>query len=113
MGGLALANAIAFTAQVLILLFLLSRRIGGVDGANLFDGLLRMAASAAVMGGALLLVMNVLAGQRPVVIAAVGLIVGAAVYLGMVYLLRVREAREVPALVLRRFQRSAAPASGD
>lgn len=112
-GGLALANAIAFTAQVLILLLLLSRRIDGVDGRDLLDGLLRMGASALVMAGALLLVLNGLAGQRPVVIAAVGLAVGASVYLGMVYLLRVREAREVPRIVLSRFQRSAMVPSGD
>ena len=112
-GGLALANAIAFTTQVLILLVLLSRRIDGVDGRGLADGLLRMGASALVMGAALLLVLNALAGQRPVVIAALGLVVGAGVYLGMVYLLRVREAREVPRIVLRRFQRGAMVPSGD
>ena len=54
-GGLALANSTATTLEMLLLLWLLQRRLGGVNGRSLGLTALRAAAAAAVMLGVLFL----------------------------------------------------------
>jgi putative peptidoglycan lipid II flippase len=55
-GGLALANSIAITLEVLALLFILGRRIGGIEGRETAVSLLRTLAAAGVMGLAIMAV---------------------------------------------------------
>jgi putative peptidoglycan lipid II flippase len=49
-GGLALGTAIASIVNAALLMTLLSRRIGGLDGARVFDTFARVAAASIVMG---------------------------------------------------------------
>ena len=112
-GGLALANSIAFTAQVLVLLWLLRRRLEGIEGGRLLSGLARIVVSALAMGAVVLLVTRVLGGQRPYVVAAAGGLAGVVVYVGLIYALGLDEARLLPRLVRQRLQRRAAVAAGD
>lgn len=49
-GGLALANSIATTLEMVILLWLLRRRLGGLDGRALLRTVLRIGLASAVLG---------------------------------------------------------------
>ena len=81
-GGLALANSIAVTLEVIVLLALLRPRLGGVEGRRTLSALGRILAAAAVMGLAVVGVLTLAssAGMEglPVVLAAAA--AGAAVY---------------------------------
>lgn len=112
-GGLALANSIAYTVQVCILIWLLRGRIGGVEGRRMLSGLARITLSALVMGAAVLLVVNLMGGQRPVLITVVGGAVGALTYVTLVFVLGLEEARMIPRLVRQRLLRRSVPAAGD
>ncbi len=59
-GGLALANAIAASLNFLILLFLLRRKLQGVDGSKIFASFIKTAVASCIMGVAGLWTMNVL-----------------------------------------------------
>jgi putative peptidoglycan lipid II flippase len=58
-GGLALANSIAVTGEVLLLLFVLRRRINGVEGRAIAGSLLRTLAATGIMSAAILVTSNV------------------------------------------------------
>jgi putative peptidoglycan lipid II flippase len=88
---------------------LLRRALGGVEGARTLASALRMLLAGALLGGAAYGVWygldaglgRSLAGQ--VVSVGGGIVVGFAVYAGAVWALRVPEARQVRALLPRRF----------
>ncbi|CAN5488428.1 murein biosynthesis integral membrane protein MurJ [soil metagenome] len=54
-GGLALANTTATTIEMLVMLWLLRKRMGGIDGRSLVDSIVRNGLAAAAMGVALAL----------------------------------------------------------
>jgi putative peptidoglycan lipid II flippase len=103
-GGLALANSLAVTAEVLVLLAILRRRWGGVEGRETLAMLGRVIVASAAMSAAVGGV-SWLAGQRGT--GALGLLVSGAAVGGLVYvaaalLLRVREVYRIPAALLAR-----------
>ena len=113
--GMMLGNGISYLAAVLLMGWLLRRRLGplglrAVGGS--FARVLIAAAGAALAG---LLVRELLAGgtQPDKLDATIQLLAGGAViggtYLGLAALLRIREVREVLALVRRRVLRPAGP----
>jgi putative peptidoglycan lipid II flippase len=63
--GLALGTALAATANAGLLLFLLSRRLDGIDGDRVLRSLLKIAAASAVMGAAAYFVETWLHGHFP------------------------------------------------
>ena len=52
-GGLALANSTATTLEMLLLLWLLRKRLGGIDGRSVGGTVLRSLGAAAVMASVL------------------------------------------------------------
>ncbi len=112
-GGLALANSIAFSIETVVLLYLLRSRLEGVDLPTLVGALGRMAVAALMMGGVIYGVMTVMAGQRALFVLVASIVVGAVVYLGLVFALRLDEAWLIPNLVRRRLLRRRAPAVAD
>ncbi len=99
-GGLALANTVATTLEMTALLWLLRRKLGGLEAKRLAATLARSLAAAAVMAGALGIWLTMAAGpwRQAWVTALGGMALAAAVYLGMAALLRAEELR--PALRL-------------
>jgi len=95
-GGLALANTTATSLEMVALLWLLSRLMGGLNGKRLAGTILRCVVAAAIMAGALWLWLNRLMGpQSPVWLVALGgLTVALLVYLAVSALLRSDELRE-------------------
>ncbi|MFN8474241.1 MAG: murein biosynthesis integral membrane protein MurJ [Anaerolineae bacterium] len=111
--GLALANSIAFSIEALVLLFLLRRRIAGVEGQWLLVGLGKILASALVASAVMFFLRTLLADQRSIVILAIVGLAGALVYVAGVLLLGLDEARLVLRLVSQRLQRRAPAPIGE
>jgi putative peptidoglycan lipid II flippase len=101
--GLALANSIAISLEVLVLLYILRRRWGGVEGRRMLTLFLRAALASAVMGAVVLgvLALGESAGWSVLVLAAVGAAAGGAVYVGLGLLIGV-DALRWPLHALRR-----------
>jgi putative peptidoglycan lipid II flippase len=101
-GGLALANSLATYLEAFALLFLMRRRLGGLEGRRILAGF-GQAALAALAMGAVVVAWLLLAGNGSFAVSALGgVVAGGAIYgLGLL-LLRVTEARQVIGLVQRR-----------
>ena len=91
LGGLALGFSLSNIVEMLVLLWLLRGRIGGINGRSLFDGLWRMTIAALLMGVGILLVLQPLTDLNVWVQLIVGGIVGAVVYFVACYLLHLKE----------------------
>lgn len=105
-GGLALSNSLATFLEMLALLYLMSRRLGGLEGGRLGRGLLQAAAGSLAMGLAIWGVGTLLHQAPVLVMAAVGVGVGLLVYALAAWLLRVSELGEVVASVRKRLMPS-------
>ncbi|MCB0085960.1 MAG: oligosaccharide flippase family protein, partial [Caldilineaceae bacterium] len=81
-GGLALANSLAVTVEVLVLLFILRRRWGGIGQRRMGQALARVAAASLLMCGAIAPVVNwsSAAQLHPLLILLLGGGVGLVVY---------------------------------
>lgn len=107
-GGLALANSVATTIELGLLLWLLRGRLGGLDGAQLFRSLARQGVAAGGMAVGVwgwLIWRGSVSAASPValVITTVGaLLLAALLYGGLALLLRSEEVHGVLATVKRR-----------
>jgi putative peptidoglycan lipid II flippase len=106
--GLALANTIATTLEVVVLLVLLRRLLQGLNLGRLRRDLALMGVACAAMALGHW-VMRVFASGWPAVgVALVGVAAGAVLYGAVTYGLHVTDARLLPALVGRRLGRASA-----
>lgn len=106
-GGLALANSIAITAEVILLLWILRRRLGGVEGRQTLQLALRVATASLLMGVAIwLLLPHLLRAGLPLPSAATSLaggsVIGAVVFLVSGYALQITTVRRWPAYIMQR-----------
>ncbi len=106
-GGLAMANALATTVESAVLWLVLRRRVNGMHDRQILGMAGRVLLASLVMGAAVLLVADRLAGRSPVLTLLVGAVVGVIVFEAVALVLGLSEARSVPTMVLRRFRRSA------
>ncbi len=90
-GGLALANTLATTLEMSGLLYLMRRRLRGLDGREIGTGALQGGAATLGMVLALWGWLSLAGETAPWVSAGGGILLGSAVYLGAVVLLRVPE----------------------
>jgi putative peptidoglycan lipid II flippase len=100
-GGLALANSVAITLEVLVLLYFLRRRLGGVEGREtlLLAGQVGMACLA--MGLAVGLITRLLADgtstlANALLLLVAGAVLGASVYLVAGFLLKIPTLQRLP-----------------
>lgn len=98
-GGLALANAVAVTVEVLILLVIAHRRMAGIEAGMLIRSTVRTLLAAALMGLAVIAFISFWPGLGPLVVAAAGGGLGLSVYLAAGLLLGIEEIRSVRAWV--------------
>ena len=103
-GGLALALSLSSTMQVLLLMVVLKRRLGLLEGRPILVSAGKSAVSALFMGGAIYLLQKVWIlpgiGTMQVLVRLLGVIVvGQAIYFLLAYLLRSRELSAVPAML--------------
>lgn len=82
-GGLALSNSLATTLEIGALLFLVRRRLDGLDGRRLAGSLVRIGLAAAVMGCMVALSNWALGGANAWLAGGLSIAVGLAVYGGI------------------------------
>jgi len=120
--GFALANSLAVSVELLILIAVLRRRWQGIDEAALLITTGKALSASAVMGAAILLSGSILNSMlhtassgrfTALIVTGVQLAFGGAVYLGVALLLRMNEVRELPRLILQRRAAIVAEAPGD
>jgi len=99
LGGLALSNSLATTVEMGVLLGLIRRRLGGLEGRRLASSLLRIGLATAVMGAAIWMVATLLAGGSAWLSGGLAVAAGAVVYGGSSLLLGAPEPRAVWGLV--------------
>jgi len=103
-GGLALANSLAVSAEVLVLLLILRQRLDGVEGKQTLQEVGRVLVSAVIMGAVIsgMLILGRRADANVFWTAAAGGAVGVVVYVIASRLLGVRELYSMLAALVRR-----------
>ncbi|MBN1812115.1 MAG: murein biosynthesis integral membrane protein MurJ, partial [Anaerolineae bacterium] len=101
-GAIALANGLGVALQVIVLLWVAQRRLGGIEGRALGTSLARTGLASALMGAAVIGFRALFPDVGTLVTGAGGLAVGAVTYVLAALLLGSREIRELPGLLLRR-----------
>lgn len=104
-GGLALANSLATTIEMVVLTILMSRRLQGLELPTIFKGVAKFMAAALLMGVVLLLWLRFSTGWNPILVTALGAGLGVLVYFGAAWLLRVEELKNMLGAVKRRLLR--------
>lgn len=101
-GGLALANSAATFLEMLVLLFLMSRRLGGLEGGRLWRGLGQAALGGVIMGLAIWAWFSAMNNAPVWMLAAGGVVLGLGAYALAAWVLKVRELSELLLSVSRR-----------
>lgn len=101
-GGLALANALAITAEVLLLLWLLRGRLHGVDGRRLLGMVGRIAAACAIMAVGVWFAAGMLGNDGSLLMLLSAGATGALLFLAAGWLLRVPLIRSLPGYIRSR-----------
>ena len=100
--GLALANTIAITIEMVLLIVVIRQRLGGLDDRRVALSALKTTMAAIVMGLAVWGFLALTATASVIVRAFGGMIVGAGVFFVAAWLLRSEELRGVLGMVRRR-----------
>lgn len=100
--GLALANTVATTAEMILLLWLLSRRLGGLEWPQLWGTILKAGLAAAAMAAPLVWAADRWAAAPVLLVAPAGLAAGALIFLVAAALLHMPELALLRRLLKRR-----------
>jgi putative peptidoglycan lipid II flippase len=104
-GGLALGNSLATALEATALFIFMRKRLNGIEGKSILDGVWRVGLSALGMAVGLLFWIQVSGGMSRWLIALGGVVLGGFVYFVGVMLLKVPEIRIVIASVSQRIKR--------
>ncbi len=105
-GALALANSIATTLEMIVLLVLLRPKLEGLQLSKLFSGAFQTGIATAVMAAGLWGLQLLFIGVDQRFYGLIGMGVGALIFGAMVLLLRMPEGQQVLGMVQRRLRRS-------
>jgi putative peptidoglycan lipid II flippase len=104
-GGLALANTLATTLEMIGLAWLMRRRLAGLAFMRIWPGLWRTLFASAVMGAILFVWLISTTPLPPWVVDMGGVVVGGLAFWAVAYALRAPEARLLPEMVFKRLTR--------
>jgi len=105
LGGLALANSLATALEMVALLWIMRRRLAGLEGASIAKAAGLASLAAVVMSGVMIFWMNGSTGQPAWLVVIVGILLGVIVYGLLLYLLRVEELRMLIKAIQQRVRR--------
>jgi len=105
--GLALANTVATTLEMIVLLLLLSRRMGGLDGSRVWQSARRSLLASALLASVLAVPLLLWPEANPWLMGPILLIVGALLYLTSMWIARSDELDRLLDLVRSRTRRAA------
>lgn len=103
--GLALANTLATTIEVAVLAWMLRGRLGGLALPALARVMAQAGGAAVAMGLGLLPWMAVMRDQPAWATLVGGVVLGVGGYWGLIWVLGVPEARQLPSMALQRLRR--------
>lgn len=101
-GGLALANSLATTLEMIVLLILMRRRLNGINGRRLAIAFLQTGAAGIIMAAAIYGWLVLSEGMSIWVIAVGGVVVGASIFALSALALRIPEVRNGMTLIYQR-----------
>jgi putative peptidoglycan lipid II flippase len=101
-GGLALANSLATAIEISILLFLLRRRLNGLHGRLVWQGVGRASLAGVLMAAVLVGWLFVTAGRPPWLVASGGVVLGGLAYALSLAWLRLPELGQLSTALRRR-----------
>jgi putative peptidoglycan lipid II flippase len=104
-GGLALANSVATGLESIALVFLIRKKMGGLEGRHVWQGVGISAAGTALMAGVVIGWRWLLGGGSLVVELFGALVVGLAVYVGLMWVLKMPELRGMGRALVRRVKK--------
>lgn len=102
LGGLALANSLATTIECIVLILLLRRRLGSIDGGTLWDAGLKTTVGVAGMSLALWGWLYLSVGVSAWLVVIIGVGIGALVYAGVMIVIRMPELFQIIGFVRRK-----------
>ncbi len=105
LGALALGFSLSNYAEVIVLLWLLRRKLGGLDGKALLNSFWRILLACLLMAGAIWLLLTRLNAQSSWIQLILGGLVGGVIYALAAWLLRVEEMRQIIHYARNRFAR--------
>ena len=94
-GGLALANSLATAIEMVVLFYLMSKRLDGIKGGEIARGGLSATLAGGVMALALWGWLSKFGGSAAWLAGGGGVVVGGIVYLGVILALGVKEVKQV------------------
>ncbi|MGD8456376.1 MAG: murein biosynthesis integral membrane protein MurJ [Anaerolineales bacterium] len=103
-GGLALANSLATALEMVALLWLMRRRLSGLEGRYVWGGSVKSVLATAAMSGMLWWWVGFTTGRSVWLVALGGIALGGAVYGGLMGVLRVEEVGELVGYVRGRLR---------
>jgi putative peptidoglycan lipid II flippase len=106
--GLALANTIAILIEMILLIFVLRRRLHGLGDRRLIMTTLKTIAASIAMSIGVIVFLNLTASTGVIIRGLGSMIIGAGIFTITAWLLRVEELRLMSSLVLRRVKPSPA-----
>ena len=98
-GGLALANSLATALEMVLLMILMRKRLGGINGVSITRGFRQATLAALGMGIALVWWMQAQIASATWVIVLGGLVIGGTVYFLGVWILKVPEIRQIATII--------------
>jgi len=104
-GGLALANSLATTLDMIALLWLMRRRLNGLEGRTILKTALLSLLAALVMSAGLLIWAQTTAGQSIWFVVIGGILVGGGIYSVLLSVMRVEEVKLLTRAVMQRVRR--------
>lgn len=104
-GGLALGYSVSTFLELGLLLWLLRRKMGGLAGRHLLDGLWRMALATVLMTAVTYLIHERLSGMAALWQLLIGSIGGGMAYIAACYFFKVGEIEQLVGMLMARFGR--------
>jgi putative peptidoglycan lipid II flippase len=101
-GGLALANSLATFLEALVLLYLMRKKVGGLEGKKLLNGILKALLASSLMVAFIIVMQNISLALPYAVYLLALIVIAAGVYGLSLYLLKVEEIRTFISAVKRR-----------
>ena len=106
LGGIALGFSVSNWLETAVLLWLLRRRIGGLNGSDLLAGAWQMGIATVVMGLAVAGMLWLIRPWSPLLVLPITGAIGAVVYFAICWALKLREVTALVNIILRRLGRS-------
>jgi putative peptidoglycan lipid II flippase len=102
LGGLALANSTATALEMVVLLYLMRKRLKGLGGRNTVKGLVQAVVAAGIMAVSIVGWLVLMAGKPAYLLAIGGVVLGIIIYTISLYIMGTKEIRLVVKAVTSR-----------